>query len=168
MYSNRVRGPATASGPPRLGTPVGEAPAYSAPAQSTGIEVGASGYVVEKKPDGQPAGAAGRPAPVAASSSRAERAAAAAPAPAAAPAQERPPVVPQHSYAEHTDDSSEEEEQEEEDEGDTTEAEAETADEHHGDVSEETPTSPSSPTAVGHFVEQLGGAGGHSAPAAAA
>lgn len=139
---------AASTGAPHLGATVDHAPAYSAPAQGSGFQVGAGGYAVEKKPDGNngagpssSSAAHSRPVPNRASPDESRQS-------------QRPPVQAQHSYREHTDDSSEEDD----DGGDT---EAETADEH---VGEETPT------AVGHFVEQLGGGGGgaeHAAQTAA-
>ncbi|BGP02538.1 hypothetical protein RTG_01605 [Rhodotorula toruloides ATCC 204091] len=116
------------TGAPQLAPAVGGnghegAPAYSAPAEGSGIQVGHDGYAVEKK---GPAGGAGGAGPSGTSGAA--------------------------GAASHHDGDDEEEETDE-DETEDDEA-AETADEHQQSTAGE-----EKPTAVGHFVEQLGGAG---------
>ncbi|BGO94207.1 hypothetical protein NBRC10512_006841 [Rhodotorula toruloides] len=100
------------------------APAYSAPAEGSGIQVGHDGYAVEKK---GPVGGAGGAGPSGTSGAAAGGA------------------------SHHDGDDEEEETDEDETEDDDA---AETADEHQQSTAGE-----EKPTAVGHFVEQLGGAG---------
>ncbi|TKA52272.1 hypothetical protein B0A53_04695 [Rhodotorula sp. CCFEE 5036] len=154
--------PSAPNGPPQLGAAVqgggGEVPAYSAPTRGSGVEVGSNGYALEKKGGGEGSGSRS-PAPSGrrrgVSSSAAEAAAAAPQEPQAQQQQGAvaapPPAVTEHRHQpqEYAEDSSDE------DDDDGGETEAETADEHIGDRSEEQQP----PTAVGHFVEQLGGNG---------
>ncbi|GAA5896571.1 hypothetical protein JCM8208_004236 [Rhodotorula glutinis] len=130
---------ASAGSAPALGAPVrsssqhngdgaSAAPAYSAPAAGSGIATGASGYAVEKK-----SGAGGAPGPAAGSGG---------------------------PSGHHTPDSSEEDET---DEGEVEEGSDDDDEETAAAAAQDKPTSSGSkegaegPTAVGHFVEQLGG-----------
>ncbi|GAA5882391.1 hypothetical protein JCM1840_006481 [Sporobolomyces johnsonii] len=130
---------AAAAPPPQSQATVTEAPPYSVPAESSGIQLAPSGYALEKKGPAAPAGpgpesngngVAGTSKEVPSSSAAAEHA---------------------HAGAESEEDSDEEEEEDEEDEGEEQDEE-----EHHEEHAK--------PGLLGRFVEALGGSSTSSPP----
>ncbi|GAA5867608.1 hypothetical protein JCM3774_001526 [Rhodotorula dairenensis] len=164
-YAQRSSPQAGNNGPPQLGAAVGDVPAYSGPARGSGVEVGSNGYAVEKKPGGGDAAPSPSSSSTAAGAADRRRRGTGSSAVGNAgiadqgQGQHQPEQQQQQqrgAVAPHLHDPEPEYAEDSSDEDDGGETEAETADEHVGDRSEDHhDTQP--PTAVGHFVEQLGG-----------